>query len=161
MCFQKGIARLLRQGDVQGAVRELGKAVPSHPERSLSHQNLLAICKAEMENLEESKALFHRILVQKPGDPRVLNNLGNVALLQGKPQEALRLYRRAAVLNPWAVEPRYNSCLAYLEMGHIEKALLAFQEYALLSKVLIWGKALFWGVLPVLIAVSICVRYLR
>ncbi len=158
MCFEAGIARMVRQGNVQEAARELGKRMTAGSGDSARRKNLLAICRAEMGDFRGARAILSETLSRVPQDLRTLNNLGNVALLESNPIEALELYRKASARNLWAVEPRYNSCMAYLRLGQAEKALWALQEYTLLTRIALWGKVFFWGTLSALSILSICAR---
>lgn len=158
MCFEAGIARMVRQGNVQEAASELGQRMTASSKASARQKNLLAICRAEMGDFIGARDILNETLSRAPQDLRTLNNLGNVALLESKPIEALELYRKASARNPWAVEPRYNSCMAYLQLGQAEKALWALQEYTLVARITLWGKVFFWGTLSALAIVLICAR---
>ncbi len=48
MCFEAGIARMVRQGNVQEAASELGQRMTASSKASARQKNLLAICRAEM-----------------------------------------------------------------------------------------------------------------
>ncbi len=158
MCFEAVIARMVRQGNVQDAARELGKRMSAGSRPSARSKNLLAICRAEMGDLRGARAILNKALSRAPQDLRTLNNLGNVTLLEGNPKAALELYKKAAARNLCAVEPRYNSCIAYLELGHAEKAIWALQEYTLLARITLWGKVVFWGTISALAMLSICAK---
>ena len=136
LCLRPGLIRLISRGEVREAEslllgrRETGRKTPAW------EQNLLAVCKAKMKGLEEAETLLGQEHLKRPKDAKVLNNLGNIALIKGDRPRAINYYRRAAKANPWAPEPRFNLSLAYSELGEFEKALYAHKDYTEIRRVL-------------------------
>ncbi len=136
---------MVQRGQVAEAAQKLSEKMLADRKQCVRCQNLLAICKAKLGGLNKARALLEQIHGQNPGDPRILNNLGNIALLENNAEAALELYQEAVSANPWAYEPRFNACLAYNELGQFEKSLWAFQQYAFVKRVAKVGKTVLWG----------------
>jgi tetratricopeptide (TPR) repeat protein len=66
---------------------------PSDP---LSRLCDLGITFALSGNLASADSAFVALLSRSPGDPRALNNLGNLRLWRGQPDAAMQFYRAAA-----------------------------------------------------------------
>lgn len=149
MCtsFEAKIARMVQRGQVAEAARKLSQKLYTDKKQCPGCQNLLAICKAKLGYLNEAKQLLEQIHNQNPKSPMVLNNLGNIALLENNAKKALAFFQEAVVINPWAYQPRFNAYLAYNELGQIEKSLWAFQQYTFVKRVARLGKTVLWGVL--------------
>jgi len=60
-------------------------------------------------DLASAEAGYRRALELWPGDDRVLNNLGNTLAMQGRTDEALEAYRRAAEVNPANAGAAFNA----------------------------------------------------
>jgi tetratricopeptide (TPR) repeat protein len=56
----------------------------------------LGITYALAGNLAGADSAFVALLSRSPGDPRALNNLGNLHLWRGQPESAMQFYRAAA-----------------------------------------------------------------
>jgi tetratricopeptide (TPR) repeat protein len=60
-------------------------------------------------HLETAERAYRRALELWPNDDRVLNNLGNVTAMAGRPDEALQLYARATSVNPANAAAWFNA----------------------------------------------------
>lgn len=158
MGFERRVAHMIRCNDILGAIDELEKRASESTAITPSHKNYLAVCKAKLGDLETAKHLLSRALSERPGDARILNNLGNVELLLGEADIALRMYRKASLREPFSPEPRYNMCLAYLQLGQFEKALSAFRDYESICHLSSKGKTVFLVAVAVLVILFLYLR---
>ena len=62
--------------------------------------NALGILYSQHERYGEAEKEFQRALAQDPGNASLLNNLGNLSMIRGKPEEALERYAKAAQVEP-------------------------------------------------------------
>lgn len=143
--FEAGVARMVKRGEVAQAAQRLAGRIYPGGKGVVERQNLMAVCKAKMRQVDEAKALLQQIHLERPRDARVANNLGNVALLEDEAQTAIKLYKKAARISPWALEPRFNMCLAYSELGESEKSLYSYHEYVQIKRIIRLGKTLLVG----------------
>jgi len=72
--------------------------------------NLAFILQSE-KSLEQAKALYHDILTRNQNDLRVLNNLGVVAMMENKADEADRYFKECL-----RYDPKYEPALKNLEL---------------------------------------------
>lgn len=159
MRFERRVAHMIKCNDIQSAVEELEKRARESPTMSPSHANYLAICKAKLGDLETARDLLRVALSKSPRDPKIPNNLGNVELLLGEPDLALKLYHSACLRGPFSPEPRYNMCLAYLQLGQFEKALSAFRDYETLCHLSSKGKFIFFAAIAMLLVLFLYLRF--
>ena len=68
-------------------------------------------------------------------------------------------YKKALAVDVWALEPRYNICFAYLELGLAEQALSGLREYLIIKRILFWSKLLFIVSLLGLIAMAAYLKF--
>jgi Flp pilus assembly protein TadD len=137
----KAIA-LLQAGKVNEAVGLLEEVIATGGLRNSQRRNLLGICYARDGKLAEAQRLYEGSLEEKPGDPAVLTDLGNVALLRGDPDRARELYLLALQSNVFLLEPRHNLVLAYQDTGHFEKCLRAYRDYRAIASLRKWVRLL-------------------
>ncbi|MGI6620928.1 MAG: tetratricopeptide repeat protein [Bacillota bacterium] len=142
LTLEARVARMVKRGRYAQAARMLAGKLGTPGRGYVARQNLMAVCQARMGRMDEAKLLLLQLELEHPGDPRVLNNLGNVALLEGNLRTAITLYKEAARLSPWAEEPRFNMCLAYRKLGEAESSLSSYHEYALVKRMNLFSKAL-------------------
>lgn len=88
-------------------------------------------------NLDRALAAQEALAAERPNDPLVLNDLGNLLVVTGRPHEAEEAYRRALELAPEMASAHYNLGLLLLqrtELGaareHFEAVLEAQPENA-------------------------------
>jgi Flp pilus assembly protein TadD len=77
---------------------------------------------------EKAKKVFLETLEMTPESPVVINNLGNIDLLQGKYADAIVHYERAALLDEKDAQIHINLCKAQLQLGNKLKANEAFNK---------------------------------
>jgi len=153
--FERQIAKMIESGNLEWAASELERKTSGSHKVNIRHENLLAICHAKLGDLGKAEWLLSSALFHHPEDVRTLNNLGNVELLLGRTQTALNLYKKAVVADPFAKEPRYNMCLAYLQLVYFDKALYTYHEYDLIRKYSTIGKFVFFGAIAILISLFV------
>ncbi|MGI6642865.1 MAG: tetratricopeptide repeat protein [Bacillota bacterium] len=129
------VRALAKQGSADEALRLVRSTTNWGLRQEPHHLNLVGVCLAKAGLLDEARKTFQRILSSNRRSPEVLNNQGNLMLLKECPGDARDYYLEAINLSPWRVEPRFNLVLAYLDMGHFEKALGAYEDYVALCKV--------------------------
>ncbi|WP_025322685.1 tetratricopeptide repeat protein [Deferrisoma camini] len=78
--------------------------------------------------LEEARAVYQEAVRNNPSDPAVLNNLGGVLNLLGRPRDAERVLARALSLDPGFAEARFNLGSALWAQGKREEALEAYRR---------------------------------
>jgi Flp pilus assembly protein TadD len=76
----------------------------------------------------EAEAAYRQLLIRAPHDARVLNDLGNLARLQGRLDEALDRYRQAIAAQPGLADAHNNLGATLLTLARFEDALAAFQQ---------------------------------
>lgn len=64
---------------------------------------------------EVAEEAYRRTLRLWPGSERVMNNLGNVLMIQGRTDEAIALYRKAVIAAPENAAPHFNLSQAYIK----------------------------------------------
>lgn len=79
-------------------------------------------------NWAEAETAYRRILARTPRDARILNDLGNLARLQGRLDDALALYRQAVAAQPGLADAHNNLGAALLARARFDEALAAFQQ---------------------------------
>ena len=77
---------------------------------------------AQLGHPEKAASRFTSLLSVFPGDPRVLNDLGNVHLLNGDPVKALACYDSAAAGDSSDAGVRINRAIALLLVGQSDSA---------------------------------------
>ncbi len=124
----------IKKGEVSKAFELMLAATAEKHKISAHNWNLLGSCLAKAGQMHKAQQAFDWALSLKPYDPTVLNNIGNMMLIASRPFEAKDYYLKAIANNAFAGQPRFNLTLAYMEMGHFEKALEAYQEYVLVNR---------------------------
>jgi tetratricopeptide (TPR) repeat protein len=79
-------------------------------------------------HLETAERAYRRALQLWPDDDRVLNNLGNVTAIAGRPDEALVLYSRAVQANPANAAAHYNASQIYTQRFEYAQATAALSQ---------------------------------
>ena len=72
--------------------------------------------------LDAADSAFVSLLSRSPGDARALNNLGNLRLWRGQPQEALSFYRAAGVADTADAGILLNAAAAFAMLGDDESS---------------------------------------
>lgn len=88
----------------------------------------LAAPAATPPDLGRALAAQRTLAAERPGDPQVLNDLGNLLVLVGEPEEAEEAYRRALEIAPEMTSARYNLGLLLLQTERPRRALEQFER---------------------------------
>src|SRR5262245_57568637 len=94
-------------------------APPSDPGRAACD---VGIAVAFHADLARAESVFVGLLAQSPGDPRALNDLGNLNLMRGEPDLAMAFYERAASADTTDAGILLNQATALLALGENEAA---------------------------------------
>ncbi|MFP3941039.1 MAG: tetratricopeptide repeat protein [Thermoanaerobaculia bacterium] len=90
----------------------------------------LAAVAAAPPNLGDALQAQRALAGENPNDPQVLNDLGNLLLLAGEPEEAETAYRRALEIAPEMPSARYNLGLLLYQAERPKEALAQFKVVA-------------------------------
>lgn len=82
----------------------------------------LAAPAAAPPDLERALAAQRTLAAERPGDPQVLNDLGNLLVLVGRTEEAEAAYRQALEIDPEMISARYNLGLLLLQTERPRRA---------------------------------------
>jgi hypothetical protein len=80
------------------------------------------------QRFEEASAFYERALALAPGYGPALLNAGDARLFGGQPLEALDLYRRAQLADPFDHRGYFYAANTLLVLGRVEEALLGYAE---------------------------------
>lgn len=84
-------------------------------------------------HLDVAERAYRRALELWPNDDRVLNNLGNVTAMAGRPDEALELYARAAAANPANAAAWFNAAQLHTQRYEYQQATEALSKASALN----------------------------
>ncbi|HKH43142.1 MAG TPA: tetratricopeptide repeat protein [Thermoanaerobaculia bacterium] len=79
-------------------------------------------------NLGKAIEEQRRLLAERPQDPGVYNDLGNLLVLASRPDEAEEAYRKAVELAPDKVAALFNLALLQQQRGELRESLRLFKE---------------------------------
>ncbi len=82
---------------------------------------------AETPNLDQALTAQQALAAERPNDPLVLNDLGNLLLVAGKEKEAEHAYRQALEIAPDMTSAHYNMGLLLLQKSALKAALGHFR----------------------------------
>jgi tetratricopeptide (TPR) repeat protein len=102
-----GTANLADEAFSEARLAELAQLSRRHPENPFLHY-ALAWMAYRGGRYEQAQAEFTAAGELWPGEPRIPNNLGNLAELAGHEDRAEALYRDASTLDPGWAMPHYN-----------------------------------------------------
>ncbi len=113
--------RLALDGDCAETKKVLTSLLEWLP-KNASARNLLAFCELDAGNASAAKSLYRESLAHDPRQPKVLTQLGRLALAEGKTASA-----QTRLEDALKVDPEYTDAmliLAYLDLkqGHAKKA---------------------------------------
>ncbi|MBI2955949.1 MAG: tetratricopeptide repeat protein [Acidobacteria bacterium] len=121
-------ARLLDQGDAEGAIAALRAALELEPNRASTHDMLGAAYAAAGRDAEALDA-YHRALELEPREAAHHNNLATVLVRRGQLDDALSHLEKAAQFDPdGAATYRFNKGAALLNAGRAQEAVAAFRQ---------------------------------
>lgn len=87
----------------------------------------LMVFAAAPPNLEKALEVQRRLVEERPQDPGVFNDLGNLLVLAGSGREAEVAYRMALELDPYQLPTHFNLGLLLQSQRRLDDALAAFQ----------------------------------
>lgn len=125
--YRDGLEQLVA-GDLPGAERSFRKALENHP-GSVGPLLGLAEIAFKRKQLDEAGALLQQAVKISPDNPYAQTSLGRYLRLKQQYLEAREAFRKAAALDPKAVEPRM--ALGDLELtvfGRAKEAVDAYQS---------------------------------
>ena len=79
-------------------------------------------------DLPRAAELYRQFLVQRPGHPDALNNLGNALLQLGRSEEAIDACRQALAARPAYAEAHLNTGMALQKLGRLPEAIDAYRQ---------------------------------
>ena len=89
---------------------------------------VVAALAAAPPNLGKAIEEQHRLITQRPQDPAVYNDLGNLLVLANRPDEAEEAYRKALELAPDKVSALFNLGLLQQQRGELREALRLYRD---------------------------------
>ncbi|MGB9619815.1 MAG: tetratricopeptide repeat protein, partial [Armatimonadota bacterium] len=98
---------LIDQGDTEGAIRNLLKALKYHPEYTDARYNL-AEAYREAGRIDKAIEQYKLVIRQCPRYERAHNNLGSIYALQGKYDLAIAEFKTVLKINPHHPSARNN-----------------------------------------------------
>jgi tetratricopeptide (TPR) repeat protein len=125
-----GIPEILRANngawseELHGRLVNLNHSHPRDPDILLS----LGLVEKRMGKWKEAEQRFHQLLQLDPRSAAGLNDLGNLLLVTGSPDQAAEAYLNAARLAPSRAEPHYNLGQAYLLKLRMKEAEGEFEQ---------------------------------
>jgi tetratricopeptide (TPR) repeat protein len=115
------------QGRLEEGLALYRRALEVGGERAELHHNI-AIALARLGRWTAAEESLRRALALKP-EAGSYFNLGDAVERQGRPEEAIALYREAVRLDPGYAKPYYNLGLLYEGQGRREEAARAYGEF--------------------------------
>lgn len=99
----------------------------------------IAALAAVPPNLARTIETQRRLVAERPGDPAVYNDLGNLLLLVPQPAEAEEAYRKAVELDPDKVSSLFNLGLLLQQRGELREAAKLHQRVTKLEPQHAWA----------------------
>lgn len=124
--IEQGFA-LQNRGDLPGALAAYEAALRQDPEHPAALQ-LLGLLARKRGEPALAQTLMRRSLQNKPDQPHVWNNLGNLVLSLGRDTEALSHFDRALELSPRYADAHYNRARTLHRMALLPQAEAALQS---------------------------------
>lgn len=91
-------------------------------------QNIRGVSAVQLGRLDIAEQSFQAAALLQPGDPNILNNLGNILKEQGNISAALENYREAVRIRPDFDEACQNYGMALQAVGDFDQALQMYKE---------------------------------
>jgi len=102
---------LLLEGDYTGAIAAYENAIAINP-KSLRARGNLALAYGRTGRMDEAIEQLQIGLGYFPNSAELILRLGDIFIMQGDHEEALKMYKRAAVINPRLLERKYHAIQA-------------------------------------------------
>ena len=115
------------QGDFEGSVPHLYRALELEPERFETH-NGLGTALSRLGKHEEALKHFEESVRMRPGKPEVLVNLGWCLYEQGKYGESVAQYIKALEIEPDQAKTHFHLGKALARQGKLDEALARWNE---------------------------------
>jgi tetratricopeptide (TPR) repeat protein len=124
---------------VRRRIRSLPKTVVALVSLALVAAFALAAVAAVPGNLNRAIESQKKLAVERPQDPAVLNDLGNLLLLADQPAQAEEAYRKALELDPDKVTALFNLALLQQQRGERREALSLYKKVVALQPGHAWA----------------------
>jgi len=89
---------------------------------------VVAALAAVPPNLGKAIEEQRRLISERPQDPAVYNDLGNLLILASRPQEAEEAYRKAVEIAPDRVSALFNLALLQQQRGELRQSLRGYRR---------------------------------
>jgi tetratricopeptide (TPR) repeat protein len=104
---------------------------PSKPgEAVASHAAGLPDAAVKPGDLGEALAHYRAALAEKPADPELLGNIGQILVAMNKPAEAVPFLEQAVQAEPFSVVARFDLAVAYGRSGKLTEAVEQYETLA-------------------------------
>jgi Flp pilus assembly protein TadD len=124
---------------VRRRIRSLPKLVITGVALTLVAAFAFAAFAAVPSNLKGAIESQRRLATERPQDPAVLNDLGNLLLLADQPAQAEEAYRKALELDPDKVTALFNLALLQQQRGERREALSLYKKVVALQPGHAWA----------------------
>jgi tetratricopeptide (TPR) repeat protein len=119
--FMRTAEENTRNGDFEGALKFLQKALAVNPKNAKAHAYLGGILLNQGE-LEDAKKHLNRAIELNPKESVALFNLGNILASENRNDEALKSWKKAVLSAPDFVEAYNNMAIVQVSLGREEEA---------------------------------------
>jgi tetratricopeptide (TPR) repeat protein len=125
---------LIQQGDVEQAIVHFKEALRIKPDFDLADANLKrALAIQKQMQFEGDAAKLETALKNKPDDPELYFEMGNLFLSQGDVSKAIDQFENALTIQPDYLPAINNLAMAYAADKQYDKALDAFKKMTALQ----------------------------
>jgi tetratricopeptide (TPR) repeat protein len=116
------------EGDLRGAINDLGKYVTAEPDNANAH-NDLGVLYFEAGDKDKTLAAYERAVQLEPSDHTYLKNLADFYLIeQSRTEEAMKLYLRVLEDNPQDIESLLASGMVSASLGQVDDATIFYNR---------------------------------
>ncbi len=120
-------AKLLEQGDMDGAIAALEDATQANPDNPVAWNNLGNL-NAQRGRSERAMELYRRAIEADPKRLEPHYNLAGALLDAGRTDEAIEEYERAAAIDDANAAVYYNLAYALYQASRFDKAWVALEK---------------------------------
>jgi len=110
-----------RAGDSAAAIAAYQRTVAAD-EKAVAAYNNLALVLQGADRLAEALAAAQQAYSLAPGNPQIMDTLGWLYVLNGKPRRGVALLEKATSAGPISAETRLHLALAYRDAGETDEA---------------------------------------
>jgi pentatricopeptide repeat protein len=79
-------------------------------------------------DLEQALEHYREALTEKPADPELLANVGQILLAMNKPAEAVPFLEQAVAAEPFSIVARFDLAVAYGRSGRLREAVELYER---------------------------------